>query len=258
MNIFKNMIIKLGTSSLTQGTGSLCRRFMLGLIQQIVALQTKGIQCILVSSGAVATGRSLLCQSHPKPVLASVGQVKLMQIWSELFSLFNLQVGQILLTQSDFSSSKKGATRQAIEDLLSNGIIPILNENDTTATKGDRIGNNDTLAALTATLIDADLVVLLTDQEGLYTANPQLDSSAKLIPIVHQIDESLLSTVKGTSILGTGGMKTKLEAAKLALAAGIPMAIAHSCRPNVLIDLAEGIHIGTLFKEKSCIRKSEI
>lgn len=249
MNEFKKIIIKLGTSSLTQGTESLCRRFMLGLVQQIAALQVTGIQCILVSSGAVATGRSLLCHSHPKPVLASVGQVKLMQIWSELFSLFDLQVGQILLTRDDFSSSKK-ETAQVIEGLLRNSIIPILNGNDAIGAKESRIGDNDNLAVLTGKLIEADLLVLLTDQEGLYTANPQLDPDAKLIAAVDRIDEALFASTTGTSSQGTGGMATKLVAAKIALDAGLRMVIAHSSRPNVLIDLAQGLAVGTLFKRK--------
>ncbi len=251
MNEFKKIIIKLGTSSLTQGTESLCRRFMLGLVQQIAALQAKGIHCILVSSGAVAAGRSLLCHSHPKQVLASVGQVKLMQVWSELFSLFDLQVGQILLTHDDFSSNRKEVARKAIEGLLHNSIIPVLNENDTTAGNGQRIGNNDQLAALAGRLVEADMVVLLTDQEGLYTANPRLDPDAKLISAVDRIDESLFALAKGASFQGTGGMVAKLEAAKLALDTDIRMVIAHSSRPNVLIDLVQGLSIGTLFKRKS-------
>lgn len=251
MNDFKKIIIKLGTSSLTQGTENLCRRFMLGIVQQIAALQAQGIQCILVSSGAVATGRSLLCHSQQKQVLASVGQIKLMQIWSELFSLFDLQVGQVLLTYDDFSSSRKETTQQAIEGLLSNGIIPVLNENDTTSAKEVRIGNNDHLAALAGKLVDADLIILLTDQEGLYSANPRLDSNARLIPVINRLDESIFSLAKEASSQGTGGMATKLEAAKLAMDVGIRMAIAHSSRSNVLIDLAQGLHVGTLFKEES-------
>jgi len=250
MDGFKKIIIKLGTSSLTQGMESLCRRFMLGLVQQIAALQAEGIQCILVSSGAVATGQSLLCHSHPKPVLASVGQIKLMQVWSELFSLFDLQVGQILLTRDDFSTGKKETAELAIEGLLQSGIIPILNENDTTVTKESRIGDNDNLAVLAGKLVEADLVVLLTDQEGLYTANPRLHPDAKLISAVDLINEALFALATGTSSQGTGGMATKLEAAQLALDAEIQMVIAHSSRPNVLIDLAKGLSIGTLFKRK--------
>jgi glutamate 5-kinase len=248
MNECKKIIIKLGTSSLTQGTKHLCRRFMLGLVQQIAVLQAKGIACILVSSGAVAAGRSLLCHSHPKPVLASVGQVKLMQVWAELFGLFNLQVGQILLTRDDFLPGRKKDARQAIEGLLRNGVIPVLNENDTIAAKESRIGNNDNLAALAGKLIEADLVVLLTDQEGLYTENPRLNPDAKLISAVDRIDESLFALAKGASSQGTGGMAAKLEAAQVAFDADIQLVIAHASRSNVLIDLVQGISVGTLFK----------
>src|SRR5690349_7239276 len=175
----KRMIIKVGTSTLTQGTEKLSRRYMLRLVQEIVALHKRGCEVVLVSSGAVATGRDVFNGSHStfatKQMFASIGQVKLMQIWAELFALFDLQIGQILLTKEDFSDRKRELTCQTLNALLENKIVPIINENDPVANKELSIGDNDNLAALVAEVVDADTLILLTDQEGLYTANPEED-----------------------------------------------------------------------------------
>jgi len=257
------IVIKVGSSTLTQGTQTLSRRYMLGLVQQIAHLKSQGLQLVLVSSGAIATGRELLnsakeTQSSPsKQAFASIGQVKLMQTWLELFSLLDLQVGQVLLTKDDFSRSKCDLTRKTFTDLLQH-IIPIVNENDTIATQETRIGDNDNLAALVANLIEADTIILLTDQEGLYTADPRFNPDAKLIPIVKYIDETIFALATGSSTsVGTGGMVTKIEAAQIASRAGIRTIIASSTFPNVLIDLVEGKQIGTLFLEESTTSKSE-
>jgi len=257
MKAMRKIVIKVGTSTLTQGTQKLSRRYMLGLVQQIAHLQSQGLELILVSSGAIATGRDLLSSDKmdqllpSKQTFASIGQVKLMQVWSELFSLFDLQVGQVLLTKEDFSNRKKHVTRDTLGCLLQHNIIPIINENDTVSTKELCVGNNDSLAALVANLIAADTVILLTDQEGLYTADPRLNSDAKLIPVVTHIDEKICALAGGSSTsLGTGGMATKIEAAQIASGSGTRTIIASSARPNVLIDLVEGKRIGTLFLEE--------
>lgn len=258
----KKIVVKVGTSALTQGTQTLSRRFMLGLAQQLAHLQSRGIEVVLVSSGAVATGRDLLNSpqfSPSKQTFASIGQVKLIQIWSELFSFFDLQVGQVLLAKDDFSLQKKNSTRDTLNCLLQNKILPIINENDAIATSETRIGDNDNLAALVADAIGADRVILLTDQEGLFTADPRIDSEAKLIGVVEQIDEAILSLAKGSStILGTGGMAAKIEAARRASKSGIRTVIASASRPNVLIDLAEGKRIGTIFLEERGLDASQI
>jgi glutamate 5-kinase len=257
MKTMRKIVIKVGTTALTQGTQKLSRRYMLGLVQQIAHLQSQGLELILVSSGAVATGRDLLNsdQTHQplpsKQTFASIGQVKLMQVWSELFSLFDLQVAQVLLTGDDFSNPKRDLTRDTLSCLLQHQIIPIINENDTVATKDRCVGNNDCLAALVASLIGADTVILLTDQEGLYTADPRLHPDAELIPIVQCIDEKIYALAGGSSTsLGTGGMTTKIEAAQMALQSGIQTMIAPSSRSHILIDLVEGKRIGTLFLTK--------
>lgn len=264
MQAIKKMVVKIGTSTLTQGGKKLSRRYMLGLVQQLAQLQNQGIEIVLVSSGAIAGGRELLDfpkvdRSLPsKQMFSSVGQVKLMQTWSELFSLFDLHVGQILLTRDDFSDRKRYLNaRDTLQCLLKHHVIPIVNENDTIATKEIRVGDNDNLAALVANLIDAEVVILLTDQEGLYTADPRLNPDATLIPVVNHIDESIFALAGGSSTsLGTGGMITKIEAAKIASQSGARTIIAPSYRPNVLIDLANGQQIGTLFLEEMSARES--
>ncbi len=251
----QKIVIKVGTSTLTQGTQKLSRRYMLGLVQQMAHLQNLSIEIILVSSGAVATGRQLLDSFDAcllsKQTCASLGQVRLMQVWSELFSLFDIQVGQMLLTKDDFMSRRDSLTREALSGLLKHHIIPIINENDTVSTSRLSIGNNDMLAALVANLIDADAVILLTDQEGLFTADPHQNPDAKLISTINHIDEKIYAHAGGSSTtLGTGGMITKIEAAQIAMRAGRRVIIASSSRPNVLIDLASGKQIGTTFKKE--------
>ncbi len=264
MKNIQKMIVKVGTSTLTQSGQKLSRRYMLSLVQQLVQLQSQGIQVVLVSSGAIAAGRELMNfpkvgRSLPaKQMFSSIGQAKLMQTWSELFSLFDIQVGQVLLTRDDFSDRKRYLNaRDTLHCLLQHQVIPIINENDTVATKEIRVGDNDNLAALVGNLIEADLVVLLTDQEGLFTKDPRLNSDAKLIPIVEHINESIFALAGGSSTkLGTGGMVTKIEAAQIASQSGTRTVIASSARPNILIDLAQGKQIGTLFLEEITARES--
>lgn len=252
MKAMHKIVIKVGSSTLTQGTQNLSRRYMLGLVQQIAHLKSQGLQLVLVSSGAVVTGKELFnipkdCSLPSKQAFASIGQVKLMQTWAELFSLLDLQVGQVLLTKDDFFNPKLYLTRDTLNSLLQH-IIPIINENDTMATTETRIGDNDNLAALVARLIGADTVILLTDQEGLYTSDPRLNPDSRLISVVKNVDQTIFALAADSSTsLGTGGMTTKIEAAQMASQSGIRTIIASSSRPNVLIDLVEGQQIGTLF-----------
>ena len=262
----QRLVIKLGTSTLTQGTKQLSRRYMLEVARQIVHLREQGKQIVLVTSGAVAAGRELL--GHPtvesywpsKQMFASVGQGHLMQIWADLFGLFNVHVGQLLLTRGDFSNRKRYLNiRDTLYCLLKHGVLPIINENDTVATKDIRVGDNDNLAALAANLIAADRLILLTDQEGLYTADPRQNSDAVLIPIVPHIDDAIFSLAGGSSLtvgLGTGGMMTKIQAAHLASQSGTSTTIASSLSPHVLLDIAEGKAIGTLFLAETTARES--
>ncbi|OJU82242.1 MAG: glutamate 5-kinase [Chlamydia sp. 32-24] len=251
----KKIVIKVGTSTLTQGTKFLSRKSMLEIARQMALIYEQGHQIVLVTSGAIAAGREVLHstfseQTVPtKQMLAAIGQVQLMQIWTQLFSLFNIHVGQLLLTREDLSSRKRYLNaRDTVNALLNHKIIPIINENDSIATKEIRVGDNDNLAALVANLMAADLLILLTDQKGLYTKDPRNDPDAQLIPLVKKIDESIFALAKGSSTtLGTGGMTTKIEAAQKAAHCGITTAIASANHPNILLELLDGKSIGTLF-----------
>lgn len=260
------IVLKLGTSSLTKGTKNLSRRSMLEFVRQAAVLHEKGSQVVIVSSGAVAAGREILRypkldRSLPgKQMFAAVGQGRLMQIWADMFAIYDIPVGQVLLTRSDFSHRMRYLNiRDTLVSLLNHRVIPIINENDTVATKEIKVGDNDNLSALVANLIAADLLVLLTDQEGLYTKDPRHCSDAALIPEVHTIDDSIYALAGGTSglqSLGTGGMFTKIQAAKLASQSGTPTVIASSNHPNVIVELAQGKKIGTLFVAETTPRES--
>jgi glutamate 5-kinase len=260
----KHVIFKIGTSTLTKGTKNLSRRFMLELVRQAAQLYEMGHHLIFVSSGAGAAGREILNQpkqirSMPfKQMLASVGQVRLMEIWSELFGLYNIPVGQILLTRSDFSNRQRYLNaRDTLQALLHHRVVPIINENDTVATEEIKVGDNDNLSALVANLVAADLLVLLTDQQGLFTADPRSNPTATLIPMVEKIDASILALAGDSkSGLGTGGMMTKLQAAQLATQGGTATVIASSFIPDVMLHVVEGKSVGTLFKAQGNPRES--
>lgn len=243
----EKIVVKVGTSSL-MGEKALSKQVMLGLVEQVVNLRVMRKEVVLVSSGAVAAGREVLEQAS-KPMSASVGQVRLMQAWAELFGLFDVYVGQVLLTRQDFNTRLQN-TRETLEGLLRHKIVPVVNENDTVVTQECRIGDNDNLAALVAGAIEADAVILLTDQEGLYTADPRIDREARLVPVVEKIDDAIFALAGGTLGRGTGGMKTKIEAAKIAAKKGARTIIASASRPNVLLDLVQGKAIGTMFMQE--------
>lgn len=256
MKTKKTIVVKVGTSTLTQGTKKLSHRYMLELTRQLAYLHENGYQVILVSSGAIAAGRQLL--AHPtldrllpsKQMFAAIGQVQLMHTWTKLFALYDIHVGQLLLTRDDLSHRRRYLNaRDTLSCLLQHRIIPIINENDSIATKEIRVGDNDNLAALVASTIGADLLILLTDQQGLYTADPRGNPDAKFIPFVKHIDESIFALAKGSATsLGTGGMVTKIEAAQTACRCGIPTVIASSTVPNILVDIAQGKQQGTRFQ----------
>ena len=255
MKVMQKIVIKIGSSTIWQGTQNLSCCTMSNLVQQIAELKKQGLQLILVSSGAIVTGRELLNPANfpSKQAFASIGQVKLMQTWIDLFSSFDLKAGQVLLTKDDFSNIKSHLTRDILNSLMEH-VIPIINENDTITVAETHIGNNDNLAALVACLIGADTVILLTDQEGLFTSDPRLNADAKLIPLVSNIDHKIFTLASGSSTpYGTGGMTTKIQAAQLASISGIRTIIASSSHPNILLKLAEGKQIGTLFLENNYV-----
>lgn len=231
MKKYKKIVVKFGTSSLTHNTKKLSRQHILEFVRQIAELYQNGIQVVIVTSGAIAAGREVIadtladCSVPIKQMLAAVGQGRLMQVWSEMFAIFEIIVGQVLLVRDDFSDRVRYLNmRDTLSSLMLHRIIPIINENDAVATEEIKVGDNDNLSALVANLISADLLVLLTDQKGLYTSDPRRNQEAKLIPIVEEIDDSLRGLAEGASKssgLGTGGMITKIEAAYLATTAAL-------------------------------------
>jgi glutamate 5-kinase len=252
----KRIIIKLGTSTLTKGSKKLDRAHMLEIVRTVAKLVEKKAQVILVSSGAIAAGREFL--NYPelpkdvryKQMLASVGQVKLIEEWEKLFSIYNLKVGQILITRADLDSRERYLNaRDTLFALLEMGVIPIINENDAVSISEIKVGDNDNLAALSSVLVEADKVILLTDQKGLYTCDPRKNKDAKLINSVETIDDHIFEIAGGSGTsLGTGGMATKIKAAQVATEAGVELIIASGDDPSIILDLVEGKGDATFFK----------
>lgn len=251
----QTVVIKLGTSVLTGGTRQIDRSRLVELIRQCARQQQLGHRIVIVTSGAIAAGREYL--NYPqlpptiaaKQLLASVGQSRLIQLWEQLFSIYKLTIGQMLLTRADLEDRERFLNAQdMLKALLEYGIVPVINENDAIATAEIKVGDNDNLSALAAILADADKLILLTDQDGLYTADPRSNPAATLIQEVNDIDASL-KAIAGESVsgLGTGGMSTKLQAAEVACRAGIEVVIAAGSRPNVIEDIINNQAVGTRF-----------
>ena len=252
----QTIIIKLGTSTLTGGTSYLSRPNMLDVIRQIAQLRADGYRVVVVSSGAMAAGRELLQDPQlpnylpAKQMLSAVGQSYLMQVYTTLFGLYDIQIGQILLTHADLGDRTRYLNaRNTLITMLEHDIVPIVNENDTVAVEEIKVGDNDNLSALIAVLIDADWLFLLTDQNGLYDKDPRRHADAQLIHRVTQIDEQLwqLAGESGTK-LGTGGMLTKIQAAQLATRSGTRTVIAHGSTPDIVPRILNGETLGTVFE----------
>ena len=250
--------MKIGSSTLTAGTLELSLPQIMSLVGQIVHLKEQGFQLIVVSSGAMVAGQETL--GYPelpkfipaKQMLAAVGQPRLMGIYAELFGLSDVDVAQILLTRLDLSDRRRYLNaRNTLEALLAQGVIPIINENDTVATEEIRVGDNDNLSALVSNLIEADLLIMLTDKQGVFSADPDQDLEAVLIPEVNgeRIPDSLWKAAgKGNSEIGTGGMYTKIQAADLARRSGTRVVITKGSIPDVILRVVNGESLGTRFK----------
>ena len=251
------IIVKLGTSTLTAGTPHISPPLLVELARQVTHLQSNGHRVILVSSGAMAAGREKLGFPQlprdlpAKQMLAAIGQPRLMALYEQVFGLYGRTVAQVLLTRADLSDRRRYLNaRNTLHALLTHGTLPIINENDTVATEEIRVGDNDNLSALVANVVEADLLILLTDQPGLFTADPRTDPKAQLVDEVTEgeIPSSLWEAAGGSGTrLGTGGMVTKLQAADLARRSGTCVLIAQGNEPNVLIRLAQGEKLGTRF-----------
>ena len=253
------IVIKIGTSTLTHKTGNLNIRRVEKMCEVISDIKNAGNEVILVSSGAIGMGVGKLgLNKKPDDVpgrqaAAAVGQCELMYVYDKLFDQYHHTVAQILIAGDDIENDKRRSNlTNTIERLLEYGALPIINENDTIAIDEIVIGDNDTLGALVARLVGADMLILLSDIDGLYTADPKADPNAVLISEVTKIDDRLkaLASGKGTA-LGTGGMITKLQAAEICVDAGIAMIIANGAVPENLYDIMDGKAVGTKFVPKA-------
>jgi glutamate 5-kinase len=252
---FRRIVVKLGSNVLSTGSDRLNRAHLLEIVRQIARLHREGYEVTVVTSGAVLAGRERMGYPRLKPsipfrqMLAAVGQGRLMHLYEQYFDIYDIRVAQILLTADDFRDRQRYLNaRDTVLGLLRARVVPIINENDTVATKEIMVGDNDNLSALMVTLIEADLLILLSHIKGLYTADPIHDPTARLIAEVSAVDEAIWSVAGGTSTpFSTGGMYTKIEAAQLVQRSGATMVIADGSEPDVVLRIMGGEPVGTRF-----------
>lgn len=258
MSMLKNnarIVVKVGSNTLTYSTGNLNLRRMESLVRALSDFKNSGHEVILVSSGAVAAGIARLgLERRPESVeekmaLSAIGQAELMQIYERLFSTYGHNVAQILMTKDVIDNPvRRAAAESTFEKLLSYGVVPIVNENDAVSSTEIKFGGNDTLSAYVATVCRADILINMSDIDGLFDSDPRKNPEARLIGRVDKIDEKVLSYAGGAGTdRGTGGMITKIKAAEIAGSAGIPMLIVNGKNPDVLYEISDGHHIGTYF-----------
>ena len=254
----KRVVVKVGTSTLVRTSGKPDFRRMNRLVREIADLKNEGREMVLVSSGAIAIGmdsiglRQKPAEIPARQALAAIGQSSLMTLYKKFFADYGQTAAQVLLTKENAARHHQYAnSRNALLELLSMGAVPVINENDVVAVDEIKIGDNDTLSATVATLIDADALLILSDIDGLYTANPQEDKTARWLPEVAEITPAIERMAGGAgSSFGTGGMATKIEAAKIAVNAGATFVIAPSARDDVISAVLAGEPVGTVFSAK--------
>jgi glutamate 5-kinase len=254
----RTVVIKIGSATLTTSESSLDYAFLRDVADQVNEVRAAGWNVVIVTSAAIACGLEALgIKTRPTDMpslqaAASVGQSALSAAYAKAFQDYNIVTSVVLLTRRDTADRQAYLhARDTFDRLLDLGVVPIVNENDTVSVEQIRFGDNDTLAALVACLIGADLMIVLSDIDGLYTANPQLDSTATLIQEVPLVDKAILAAAGGAiSGVGSGGMITKIKAARVLMTAGIPMALCWGRRPACIVDICAGKPVGTLFKAK--------
>ena len=255
----KRVVVKIGSSSLNhEATGKLNFTKLEKLVRELCDIRNQGVDVCLVSSGAIAVGRQVMgFQERPqnistKQACAAVGQARLMMTYQKMFAEYHQVVGQVLMTKGTMldNVSRKNA-QNTFEELFRLGAIPIVNENDTVSTYEMRFGDNDSLSAIVAALTGADLLILLSDIDGLFTDDPHDNPKAELIEVVDELDEAVLSMAKDStgSDVGTGGMETKLTAARIATLSGADMVIANGEDVGILHEIFQGEFVGTLFRQ---------
>ena len=256
MSQAKRIVIKIGSSTLTDAEGRVDAAYIDTLAAQVEELRTRGSEVVIVTSAAISAGLQSLGMSSERPknipvlqAAAAVGQLELAKAYVQTFERRGFKVGQILLTRLEIENRTTYLyARDTIEKLLELGVIPLINENDTVAIDEIRFGDNDTLAAQVSILIKADLTILLSDIQGFYGADPRIDEDAQMIETIGVFTKELLKAAgEAGSLRGSGGMVTKIEAARMLMAAGIPMVICEGRKPGAVIDAAEGKQVGTRF-----------
>jgi glutamate 5-kinase len=265
----RRVVIKIGTSTLTYSNGQLNLQRIERLVRELADLHNRGMEVLLVSSGAIGVGATRMGYKKiprtmpEKQALAAIGQGALVQLYEKLFSEYNKTVAQVLLTRGDLDERLRylNATN-ALLAILELGVIPIINENDTVVVEEIKFGDNDTLSALVASIVDADLLIILSDVDGLYDSDPRVNKEAQLQAEVDEITPMMEENSKNRgSSFASGGMLTKLNAARICMAAGIPMIIANGDSDNIIRRVMDGKEIGTLFiprEEKMQARKKWI
>lgn len=255
----KRVVVKIGSSSLQHPeTGDLDYNKMEVLVRELCNIRNSGIDVVLVSSGAISVGKKSVHLENDKSgkvsvkqACAAIGQAKLMMIYQKFFAEYNQVTAQVLMTKDTITNTvNRVNAHNTFSELLELGVIPVVNENDTISTYEIKFGDNDTLSAIVAALIDADLLILLSDIDGLYTDNPRSNPDAKFIEVVEELTDDIMHMGKSEtgSNVGTGGMNTKLQAAKIATSAGCDMIIANSSDIHILHRIMDGRNFGTLFK----------
>jgi glutamate 5-kinase len=257
LNAAKRIVVKVGTSTLTHPNGHLHLGRMEGLVRQLIDLHSEGRDVLMVSSGAVGAGMGRLgLQQRPaevagKQALAAVGQGVLMQRYEGLFGEYGCTVGQVLLTREDLEDpARRSSAAATLAQLFGWRVIPIVNENDTVTSEEIRVGDNDTLSARVAALIGADLLILLSDVDGFYPADPRTNLGLKPLVQVSLREELSYAAGGAGSGNGTGGMATKLQAARICREAGIPMLLAHGAQPGIIRQILAGDSVGTIFAQE--------
>lgn len=251
----RKIVIKIGSNTLAKADGTQNTEFMQDFARQCKALIQQGKEIVLVSSGAQVSGVSTLKEwarkkdVHFRQALCAIGQVELMAQWRKAFAQQNIHIGQLLFTKEDFENDHRSLNiRNTLFTLVDEGVVPIINENDSVSIDEFSIGDNDNLSALTAILWSADLLILFSDIDGIYTDNPKTNPNAQLIETVESIPELRKTiTIGGTNSFGTGGIETKIQAAEKTTVYGIQMLLANGGSPNALENLANGSNKGTLF-----------
>ncbi len=259
INEKKRIVVKVGTSTLTHKTGRLNIRRVEKLVKVLADIHNSGKDIILVSSGAIGLGMSKMSLTERpkdtpmKQACAAVGQCELMYMYDKLFGEHNITVAQILLTRYILDTPRKNNVVNTFEKLLDHNVIPVVNENDTVAIDELELelGENDSLAAHVGIISRADMLIILSDIDGFYNGNPNENPDAEVIPVINKVDDHIRSLAGGAgSKLGTGGMVTKLNAAELAMGAGMDMAILNGRNPYILYEFFDGKQVGTVFTEK--------